>query len=65
MSPFRLEDREFFFGREALIEELSQKLAQDKFLPVLGSSGSGKTSVVLAGLIPALQAWRRGCSWRT
>jgi WD40 repeat protein len=56
LYPFRLEDREFFFGREQLIAQLQEKLAQDNFLPVLGASGSGKSSVVLAGLIPALQS---------
>ncbi len=55
LRSFRPEDREFFFGREALVEQLKQKLAEHNFLAVLGASGSGKTSVVLAGLIPALQ----------
>ncbi|MEH1819145.1 MAG: SUMF1/EgtB/PvdO family nonheme iron enzyme [Nostoc sp.] len=55
LYPFRLEDCEFFFGREQLIAQLQEKLAQDNFLPVLGASGSGKSSVVLAGLIPALE----------
>jgi WD40 repeat protein len=55
LSAFQPEDREFFFGREALVDKLRQKLASDPFLPVLGPSGSGKSSLVLAGLIPALQ----------
>jgi WD40 repeat protein len=54
LRSFRPEQEEFFFGREALIEKLQQKLAEHNFLPVLGASGSGKSSVVLAGLIPAL-----------
>ena len=41
LYPFRVEDREFFFGREALIEHLRQKLADYPFLAVLGPSGSG------------------------
>jgi energy-coupling factor transporter ATP-binding protein EcfA2 len=56
LNPFRAEDRAFFFGREKLIEELQQRLAANPFLPVLGPSGSGKSSVVLAGLVPALTA---------
>ena len=56
LYPFRVEDREFFFGREALIEHLRQKLADYPFLAVLGPSGSGKSSLVLAGLLPTLQA---------
>ena len=54
LYPFRSEDQEFFFGRNELIQQLQQKLEQHNFLAVLGMSGSGKSSVVLAGLIPAL-----------
>ncbi|MEH2080095.1 MAG: CHASE2 domain-containing protein [Nostoc sp.] len=45
----------FFFGRDELIQELQKLLNRDKFLAVLGPSGSGKSSLVLAGLIPKLQ----------
>ncbi|WP_413198593.1 eIF2A-related protein [Nostoc piscinale] len=55
LYPFRQQNREFFFGREQLITQLQQKLAEHNFLAVLGASGSGKSSVVLAGLIPTLQ----------
>jgi hypothetical protein len=54
LNPFRAEHRQFFFGREALVEELRQRLADHPFLPVLGPSGSGKSSLVLAGLVPTL-----------
>ena len=46
-----------FFGREELVEELIKRVKQTRFLAVVGPSGSGKSSVVRAGLIPAL---RRG-----
>ncbi|MGB3189608.1 MAG: CHAT domain-containing protein [Limnoraphis sp.] len=55
LYPFRTEDREFFFGRDELIQQLKSKLEKHNFLAVLGRSGSGKSSVVLAGLIPALR----------
>ncbi|HEY5904135.1 MAG TPA: CHAT domain-containing protein, partial [Anaerolineales bacterium] len=55
LYPFRLEDREFFVGREALIARLAARLGDHPFLAVLGPSGSGKSSLVLAGLIPALK----------
>ncbi|MCP4376147.1 MAG: CHAT domain-containing protein [bacterium] len=55
LYPFHEQDREFFFGRKSLMQTLQQKLEQDRFLAVLGPSGSGKSSVVLAGLIPSLQ----------
>ncbi|HEV2126957.1 MAG TPA: CHAT domain-containing protein, partial [Chloroflexota bacterium] len=55
LASFRAEDREFFFGREPLVQRLTQRLIEHNFLAVLGPSGSGKSSVVLAGLVPALQ----------
>lgn len=55
LYPFRPEDRSFFFGRKRLVEALLSRLGKHPFLPVLGPSGSGKSSLVLAGLIPALQ----------
>jgi energy-coupling factor transporter ATP-binding protein EcfA2 len=55
LYPFRVENREFFFGREELIAQLQQKLSEHNFLAVLGASGSGKSSLVLGGLIPLLQ----------
>jgi hypothetical protein len=48
-------DAEFFFGRETFIEELYITTKTRNFIPVLGASGSGKSSVVLAGLVPKLQ----------
>ncbi len=59
LYPFTVEDREFFFGREPLIDKLVAKLGDDPFLAVLGPSGSGKSSIVLAGLVPR-SAPRRG-----
>lgn len=54
LYSFRATDQEFFFGRETLIEHLHGKLAEHNFLAVLGPSGSGKSSVVMAGLLPRL-----------
>ncbi|MEH1884926.1 WD40 repeat domain-containing protein, partial [Nostoc sp.] len=48
-------DAEFFFGREIFIEELYRATKTNNFIPVLGASGSGKSSVVLAGLVPKLE----------
>src|SRR5262249_20817627 len=56
LYPFGVEDWGFFFGREALVNRLEERLAEANFLAVLGPSGSGKSSLVLAGLVPALQA---------
>lgn len=48
-------DAEFFFGREVFVEKLVQATQTCNFIAVLGASGSGKSSVVLAGLVPKLQ----------
>ena len=56
LYPFRVQDREFFFGRETLVTRLGERLAEGNFLAVSGPSGSGKSSLILAGLVPALQA---------
>ncbi|NEO52334.1 MAG: hypothetical protein F6K54_04120 [Okeania sp. SIO3B5] len=51
---FNPENTEYFFGREVFIEELYQYTETRNFIPVLGASGSGKSSVILAGLVPKL-----------
>lgn len=48
-------DAAFFFGRDVFVAELVQAVQTRAFVPVLGASGSGKSSVVLAGLVPHLQ----------
>ena len=63
LEAFRPEDAKFFFGRENLTGWLVSALRREvraaqgvRFLGVLGPSGSGKSSVVLAGLVPRLMA---------
>ncbi|MBD2270478.1 WD40 repeat domain-containing protein [Anabaena sp. FACHB-1391] len=48
-------DADVFFGREIFIEGLYSATKTKNFIPVLGASGSGKSSVVFAGLVPKLQ----------
>ncbi len=55
LAAFHAEQRSFFFGREALVTKLVNRLNEHNFLAVLGGSGSGKSSLVLAGVAPALQ----------
>ena len=55
LKYFDVANADLFFGREALTEELSLHLQQNNFLAIVGASGSGKSSLVRAGLVPALQ----------
>lgn len=55
LSAFREEDAPFFFGRETFTEQLIQAVHEKPLVAVIGASGSGKSSVVFAGLIPQ---WR-------
>src|SRR5262249_45350124 len=55
LSTFGEEHAEYFFGRDAEIQRLIEKLKTLRLLAVLGSSGSGKSSLVRAGLVPALR----------
>jgi WD40 repeat protein/class 3 adenylate cyclase len=56
LASFDVEDAAGFFGRERVVAELIARLAGSALLAVVGASGSGKSSVVRAGLVPALQA---------
>ncbi|MFZ4580486.1 MAG: AAA family ATPase, partial [Myxococcota bacterium] len=59
LRPFSEANAPRFFGRESLIQELLSQLGETgdlaRFLAVIGPSGSGKSSVVRAGLVPALR----------
>jgi energy-coupling factor transporter ATP-binding protein EcfA2 len=56
LRTFNDTDAEFFFGRDGDIQRLVEKLKATRFFAVLGPSGSGKSSVVRAGLVPKLRA---------
>jgi WD40 repeat protein len=56
LSAFKEQDADIFFGREAVSEELYQRVeSRLPLIVVVGASGSGKSSVVFAGLIPRLR----------
>jgi uncharacterized protein YjbI with pentapeptide repeats len=55
LMAFREEDADNFFGREAFIEQLVIDVNRKPLVAVIGASGSGKSSVVFAGLIPQLR----------
>jgi uncharacterized protein YjbI with pentapeptide repeats len=56
---FDIADADYFFGREDLINQLVDRVRQDNFLAILGASGSGKSSVLRAGLIYELMQGQR------
>ncbi|MCW2942252.1 MAG: transcriptional regulator, family [Actinomycetia bacterium] len=56
LSSFQPEDAEWFYGRERLTRLLVERLTERRLLAVVGPSGSGKSSLLRAGLIPALAA---------
>jgi WD40 repeat protein len=67
LRPFDAEDALLFFGRDRQIDELLRRLDETRFLAVVGLSGGGKSSLVRAGLLPALRRGHlrgAGSHWR-
>lgn len=54
LRPFKVEESHLFFGREGQSEEILKKLSDEKFVAVIGASGSGKSSLIYCGLVPTL-----------
>jgi WD40 repeat protein len=53
LDAFREADYAIFFGRQRMIDEIVERLREHRLVAVIGPSGSGKSSVVSAGVIPA------------
>lgn len=66
LDAFREDDHQLFFGRARVIEDWLARVRGGRFLAVVGSSGSGKLSLVLGGLIPSLRsgALPNSAAWR-
>ena len=56
LLPFEEQHAPLFFGRDKEIREVAERLEQRRLLAVTGVSGSGKSSLVMAGVIPMLRA---------
>jgi WD40 repeat protein len=54
LARFEPGDAKYFFGRESFVEKLVKATQNHNFVPLVGASGSGKSSVVFAGLVPKL-----------
>ena len=67
LRPFEQEEWSIFFGREQMIDEVIDRLAQKRLVLIHGVSGSGKSSLVRAGVLPklALQHLRHDAPWLT
>ncbi|GKQ39949.1 hypothetical protein [Streptomyces sp. A012304] len=55
LARFEPDDRELFFGRDRLADELRRLVREHRFAVLFGASGSGKSSLLRAGLIPRLR----------
>ena len=67
LRPFQPDEDHLFFGREKNIDELLRRLRENRFLSVVGTSGSGKSSLVRSGLVPSLYSGfmvAAGSTWR-
>src|ERR671929_324576 len=67
LRPFETEEYRLFFGREGQSDALVERLERSRFLAVVGTSGSGKSSLIRAGLMPALRGGMMqgaGSGWR-
>lgn len=67
LRPFGVEESHLFFGREGQSDEALVKLAENRFVGILGASGSGKSSFMYCGLIPTLHGGfmtEAGSNWR-
>ena len=54
LRPFSVDESYLFFGREGQSDEVLLKLAENRFVAVVGPSGSGKSSFIYCGVIPIL-----------
>jgi len=66
LRPFESRESHLFFGREGQSDELLRRLRHTRFLAVVGTSGSGKSSLMRAGLLPALHGGfmaQTGSAW--
>lgn len=67
LRPFKSEESHLFFGRDGQSDELLDRLGQKRFVAVVGTSGSGKSSLVRAGLLPTVHGgfmMTAGSHWR-
>ena len=67
LASYDVQDADLFVGRERLVAELASRVLDRRLVAVVGASGSGKSSLVRAGLVPLVRSGRLPGSgpWRT
>src|SRR5262249_40229611 len=61
LRAFAEADAALFFGRDRVVDALARRVGEHRFTAVVGPSGSGKSSVLRAGLVPRWRASGGGC----
>jgi uncharacterized C2H2 Zn-finger protein/energy-coupling factor transporter ATP-binding protein EcfA2 len=67
LRPFDANENHLFFGRDGQSDEILTSLRRNRFVAVVGTSGSGKSSLIRAGLLPLLHGGfmaQASSSWR-
>ena len=67
LRPFTIAESHLFFGREGQSEEVLSNLSKNRFVAVVGSSGSGKSSLMYCGVVPILHGGfitEAGSKWK-
>jgi len=65
LRPFLPEESDLFFGREGESEEVLGKLLKNRFVTVMGASGTGKSSLIYCGVLPKLRKLaEKGSPWK-
>ena len=60
LRSFDYSEHHLFFGRERNVQDLLRKLEQNHFVAIVGTSGTGKSSLIRAGLLPAVHQGKQG-----
>ncbi len=66
LRPFAPEESDLFFGREKESQEVFQKLLMNRFITVIGASGTGKSSLIYCGVIPKVRDFgmKENTAWK-
>lgn len=67
LRPFVFNDEKYYFGRDGQVKKVIEKVLTQRFVALIGSSGSGKSSLINAGIIPGICAGSKNqtdSSWR-